>query len=140
MQNAAHTSSWVTYTRRCLLILGAISALCVLVACYLYARGYWQWRKDGEAIESPSQRYAVSPAVIVYPRLKFGLVMSDREQGKEEVVAGWTRNFPWHEEIKWTADDRLRIEYHDQNSLRWGQKTELFGVKIDWVLVPEGGK
>ena len=109
MQDKTHTNPWATYARRTLLTLGAISVLCALIASYLYARGYWQWQKDGEAIESPTQRYAISPAVIVYPRLKFGLVMSDRELGREEVVAGWTRSFPWNEEIEWVADDRLRF-------------------------------
>ena len=133
-------TTWSVYARRYLTVAGAASSAYLLVLGGLYASGWWQWRRDGLAIESPTKRYAVSHAVIVYPRLRFGLVLSDRETGSEHVVAGWTRGFPWSKEITWTADDRLRIEYFEQNSLRWGRKTEVMGVQVDWVLVSDADK
>lgn len=137
---APSRNTWARHARRCLVVIGAASGLYGLVVGALYANGWWRWQKDGTAIESPSQRYAVFPAVIVYPRLQFGLVLLDRETGSKQVAAGWTRQFPWNKKIIWTADDRLRVECFEQNSLRWGRKTELLGVHIDWLVVPERSK
>jgi hypothetical protein len=66
--------------------------------------------------------------------------MFDQETGRAEVVAGWTRASSWSKEIKWTADDRLRIEYFEQNSSSWGRKTELLGINVDWILVSKASE
>ena len=131
---------WATFARRLLVVVGVISTLYLMITGCLYTAGWWQWQKEGEAIESPSKRYAIWHATIVYPRLRFGLVMHDREKERHEVVAGWTRGYPWSKKIEWTADDHLRIEYVEQNSLRWGRMTELLDVTVEWVLVPRDSK
>lgn len=125
--------------RSFLVAVGALCVLYLLLRLLLFAAGWGQYQLDGDAIECPSKRYAVVHAVIVHPSLEFGLVMFDRETDKQGVVAGWSGG-QWCKEIKWTADDRLRIEHFEQNSLRWGRRTELLGVKIDWVLVSRTSK
>ena len=102
--------------------------------------GYWQWKKYGEVVTSPTQRYAVTPIVMLYPNLLYGLLMSDLEAGKDAVCAGWTGESPWESDIRWTANDRLRIEYYQPDSLDWGMRTEVLGAKIDWVPVVRPGK
>lgn len=137
---AMMTIAWGSRPRsaiaRLFVVVGVITTLCLMITVCLLAVGWWQWQKEGDAIESPSKRYAVWHATIVYPRLRFGLVMYDREEGKQAVVAGWTRGYPWSKKIEWAADDHLRIEYVEQNSLRWGRRTELLGVTVEWVMAP----
>jgi len=119
------------------MFLGSVCALLLLILTYMAYNGYWQWQKGDEEFESPSRRYVVWDAFMAYPRYKFGLVIYDREKGKMEVVAGWTRRHPWKKDVKWVAADRLRIEYLEQNTLDWGMKTDVLGVRVDWVVVPK---
>lgn len=119
------------------MFLGSVCALFLMVLGYMAHNGYWQWQKGDEEFESPSRRYVVWDAFMAYPKYKFGLVMYDREKGGMEVISGWTRRHPWKQDIKWVSDDRLRIEYFDQDTLEWGMKTDVLGVRVDWVVVPK---
>lgn len=127
----------------CHLIIGALAML-GLFALFggLYLRHHWhslgdgQWKSDGDAIMSPSERYAVTPLVVIHPKLEFGLLLSDHQTGREDLIGGWTRCHPLINKIRWISDDRVRIEHYDQWSLNWEKKAEqLFGVRIDWVCV-----
>jgi len=113
------------------MVIGAMTVLLALATAW-FGWGWGQWKRYDDPIVSPSKRYEVSHAVVLYPRVRFGLVMADRETGREEVLAGWTRGFE-RKDVTWTADDRLLVRYTEQNSLDWGRRTELFGVTIDWV-------
>ena len=119
MQN--HTRAriaWANNTRRFFLFVGMITvAYGLLRGCLYVVPGYGRWQRDGDAVTSPSQRHAVTPIVILYPNLNFGLLISDLETGKDEVCAGWTGDGMWCREIRWIDEDRLRVEYYAPNSL-----------------------
>ena len=99
---AMMTIAWGSRPRsaiaRLFVVVGVITTLCLMITVCLLAVGWWQWQKEGDAIESPSKRYAVWHATIVYPRLRFGIGSEFHRGAQVDYVLG-----------TWSAEERAAL-------------------------------